>query len=422
MKDIIYAFRQRLYAGLTKYFIFWASFSLRRWQPRIIVVTGSVGKTMLLHILSAQFGDQAHYSFGANAEVGIAVDIVGQTGVTQSRLHWLKLLFAVPLKALYFTRRQPYYIVEIDLAYPHVAQRLASWLKPERLLWLSNSRVHSANFEKLAARSSKSVDQLTTEELLELASHSQLIYIDADQAEMAKTLKDFQSKLRPVKHDLLQYTVTASSSSFVFKEARFSFSSPQPKALARQLAYCQQLCADLELPLKADLRQLDLPPGRSSYFLGKQGYGMIDSSYNAQTESLRAILDMFQVIEAKHKWLVIGDMTEQGSYGQAAHEDLAGYLCKLDFDKLVLVGRRGRSYMLPIIKAKLPKKVVSFLKPAPALDYLNKHLSAQDLVLFKGSLFLEGIIEALLKDQSQAINLCRRNRLARRWRNKWGLP
>ena len=423
MANLIENIRLKVYGLLVSYFMFWASISLRRWRPRVIVVTGSVGKTILLHILAEQFDDQAHCSFGANADVGIALDIVGETGVLESRWHWFWLLLVVPIKAFSFTRHQPFYVVEIDLVRPQTAQRLAVWLKPERTLWISGSAAHAANFEKQAAATGSSVDQLIADEMLILAHHTKTaVYVDGHQPAMLKALESLKHKVRPINNQLLSYEVKPDSASFKFKQATFLFGAPQPEPISRQLAYCLHLVNDLKLTLKSDFRQLDLPPGRSSYFVGSGGWGMIDSSYNAQLESVLAILSMFEAIDVKHKWAVIGDMVEQGSYAKTEHQRLATALLELQLERLVLIGRRCHKYVYPTIERHQPGRAVSFLKPKPGLDYLKAQLSGQELVLFKGSLFLEGIVEALLKDPAQAVNLCRRNRLARRWRNKWELP
>ena len=415
--------RVNIYDLLLAYFMFWAGFSLRRWQPRVIVVTGSVGKTILLHILNEQFQDRAHCSFGANADLGIALDIVGEKGVTDSRWHWLRLVLVVPFKAFSFTRTQQFYVAEIDLARPKTAQRLASWLKPERTLWVSGSTAHAVNFEKQAAATGSTVAELIAKEMLILAKQTKTaVYVDSDSPAMIKTLAPLKQKVKAVKPQLLSYELKADSTRFKFKRTTFLFAEPQPKQISRQLAYCLQLVSDLKLDLKSDFRQMQLPPGRSSYFLGSGGWGMIDSSYNAQIESVLAVLSMFEVIDSGHKWAVIGDMIEQGDQTEAEHQRLAQALLKLELERLVLVGRRCRQYVYPIVKQDRPNRVVSFLKPKQALDYLSSQLQGRELVLFKGSLFLEGIIEALLKDPSQAAKLCRRNRLARRWRNKWELP
>ena len=113
------------------YFRFFASFSLRRWKPHIIAVTGSVGKTTLLNLIEVQLGKRAHYSHNANSAFGIPFDIVGLDGIRGSKLRWFYLFIAMPLKSLFFKHTQEFYVVEIDADRPNETRFLSSWLKPE---------------------------------------------------------------------------------------------------------------------------------------------------------------------------------------------------------------------------------------------------------------------------------------------------
>ena len=43
--------KKRFYFIAAAYFRFFANFALKRWHPRVIAITGSVGKTTMLHLL-----------------------------------------------------------------------------------------------------------------------------------------------------------------------------------------------------------------------------------------------------------------------------------------------------------------------------------------------------------------------------------
>ena len=61
-EDMIASLKKRLYFFVAGYFRFWARFVLERWQPRIVVVTGSNGKTTLLHLIESQLGEKAIFT------------------------------------------------------------------------------------------------------------------------------------------------------------------------------------------------------------------------------------------------------------------------------------------------------------------------------------------------------------------------
>src|SRR5260221_10652316 len=90
--------KKRLYFVAASYFAFWASFVLKRWHPKVVVITGSSGKTTLLHLVEAQIGDKAIYSHHANSSFGLPFDLLGLPQVSGSKLGWFKLFALAPFK------------------------------------------------------------------------------------------------------------------------------------------------------------------------------------------------------------------------------------------------------------------------------------------------------------------------------------
>ena len=83
--------KNQLYFVVAQYFRYLAIIQLRKWQPRIIVVTGSNGKTTTMHLLEAQLGTQAVYSHGANSTYGIPFHLLGLQRITYSLTEWIKI-------------------------------------------------------------------------------------------------------------------------------------------------------------------------------------------------------------------------------------------------------------------------------------------------------------------------------------------
>ena len=136
-----------MYLGVVRYFRFFANRSLKRWRPRVIAVTGSVGKTTLLNLLEVQLGERAHYSHNANSAYGITFDVLGIDGVRGSKLKWFYLFIVTPIRSLWFRHSEEFYVVEIDGERPKETEFLASWLKPEVTLWVSVGRTHAVYFD-----------------------------------------------------------------------------------------------------------------------------------------------------------------------------------------------------------------------------------------------------------------------------------
>src|SRR5438105_1759938 len=122
--------KKRVYFLVASYFRFWAGIRLKRWHPKVVVITGSAGKTTLLHLVEAQLGGQAHYSHHANSAFGIPFDILGLESIQTSRLQWFGQFVLAPLALLKPVYKQNLYIVEADADRPREAEFLARLLRP----------------------------------------------------------------------------------------------------------------------------------------------------------------------------------------------------------------------------------------------------------------------------------------------------
>lgn len=421
--------KKRLYFLVASYFRFFANISLKKWSPRIIAITGSVGKTTMLNLLEVQLGKKAHYSHNANSAFGIAFDILGLTGITNTKLKWFYLLLAAPIRALYFKRQEKFYIVEIDGERPKETRFLSQWLKPEVTVWISLGRSHACQFDcQVENGEFENLDKAIAHEFAMLPQYTKkLVIINAEVPLIVKATTKVKQKhnipaniISATTPSALEYSVAPNSSSFKFAKLNFSFTQPMPKDISIQLVMITELMNYLNLPLKTDLSKFVPPPGRSSYFLGKNGLNLIDSSYNAHLISVQSILEMTRELKAKPKWLVLGDIVDQGSIEAEEHTKLANDIIKTKPDQVILVGKRLQKHTKPLLKqANLP--VFSTTDPKLALKFIQQHATNQETIVFKGSQYLEWIIEKLLLNPADAKYLPRREKAAVRRRQKRGL-
>lgn len=415
--------RKFVYLFVARYFRFWASFVLRRWHPRTIAITGSVGKTTMLELLEVEMGEKAHYSHNANSVFGVFFDILGLEGVTASKLQWVKLFLLAPIRACYFKHREKYYVVEIDASSPDEAKFIASKVRPEITLWVSLGLSHPVFFEQwLRSGKFDNIDDAITHEFAQVAYHtSKVVFIDVDNVKMRAATENIDAEVVPVSRgEVLEYEVKPEQTRFTTADGDYVFAAPMPRDLSIQVAMMEALMKYLKLPLVHDMSTLRLPPGRNSFIRGRDGLKIIDSSYNAHLISMQSILSMVGEIKAKHKWLVISDMVEQGEQEKRVHTELADVIIAVEPEQVVLIGRRTRTHTLPELK-KAGIKVEQFDDVKQALAYLEKHLTGKEVVTFKGSQYLEWLVEKLLDDPADAKLLARQEPAARARRAKRGL-
>ena len=415
--------KKRFYFVAAKYFRFFANRAFRRWHPRVIAITGSAGKTTMLSLLEHEMGKKAHYSHDANSAFGISFDMLGLKGVRGSKLRWIWLFIAAPIKGLLYRHKEPFYVVEIDGERPHETEFLAEWLKPEVTIWVSIGLSHAVQFEKVVEDGKfDNLSDAITAEFANLPNNtSKRVYIDADSKLMVEATENIKAKVIPIKKsNLKKYVVYPNSTDFTYGDTTFHFDHPEPRDIAFNLFVLQDLMKYLKLPFKSDFSSLKIAPGRSSYFKGKKGIDIVDSSYNAHMISVASILDMAKRMHAERKWLIIGDIVDQGSLEKEEHEKLAKLIADVKPENVILVGRRTKQYTAPRLK-DLGISAVTTNDPRKALSYLEKHITGKETLIFKGSHYLEWVIEKLLADPADAKKLCRREKAAVARRKSWGL-
>ena len=315
---------------------------------------------------------------------------------------------------------------------------------------MSLGRSHAVQFEKVvAAGQFESLEAAITHEFAQLPRHTTgTVYLDAKNPQMMQVARelrqqrrvatgqmapqvsqrvnqqDGQAAPRVVAVDavgqLKRYAVYPSRTDFVFPGATFHFAQPQPREIALQLLMLEKLCRELGVKLKTDLSKMPVPPGRSSYFEGIRGVKLVDSSYNAHLISMASILNMAREMKAGHKWLVIGDIVDEGQIEAEEHRKLAGLIAQVKPEMVILVGRRTKKYTAPELR-RLGVPVRTTVDPKKALAYIKGHITGEETLIFKGSQYLEWIIEKLLKNPDDARYLPRREAGAARRRQKWGL-
>lgn len=414
--------KKKLYLVVVRYFRWFANISLRRWKPRVIAVTGSVGKTTLLNLLEVQLGTHAHYSHNANSSYGIAFDILGMDGVRGSKLKWFYLFIAAPIRSLWFRHTEEFYVVEVDGERPRETEFLASWLCPEVTLWVSVGRTHAVYFDGQVKQGLfASVDEAIVHEFSYLPKYtSKLVAYNAENSLIARTMEHIEGvqKIGVDERVLTAYKVWPNKTELTVGGVQYQFNDPMPGEVYTQLALMAELAKYLGEPAVTDLSGYMQPPGRSNFFHGKKGVQLIDSTYNAHLISVQSIVDLYKDMQADHKWIVIGDIVEQGEAEAEEHARLGMLLREAEFERYVLVGRRTQKYTYPEMDQT---RTVTFLHPKDALRYLETELTGNETVLFKGSQYLEGVVEHLLENPDDTAKLPRQEPAARKRREKWGL-
>ena len=142
-----------------------------------------------------------------------------------------------------------------------------------------------------------------------------------------------------------------------------------------------------------------VPAAMRGEVLEKNGVWIINDSYNANPESVKAGLEAFKNTPGGgRRILILGDMLELGQRSEKYHRELGNSLVNQNFDLAIIVGDWNRAVLEGARQAGVSQsKLRSFKNSAEAATGINLLVKSGDIVYIKGSrgVSLEKIIEKI---------------------------
>ena len=131
--------------------------------------------------------------------------------------------------------------------------------------------------------------------------------------------------------------------------------------------------------------------GRLQLRQATHGAQLLDDSYNANPDSVRAGIDVLAATVGR-KILVLGDMGEIGEMSAQFHDEIGGYAKSQGIDRLLALGEASA-----LAAHNFGAGGEHFTHLAQLIDVLRGELGADTTVLVKGSRFMrmERVVEAL---------------------------
>jgi len=131
--------------------------------------------------------------------------------------------------------------------------------------------------------------------------------------------------------------------------------------------------------------------GRMQRFAARSGARLIDDSYNANPDSVRAAIDVLAA-EPGTKFLLLGDMGEVGERGAAFHEEIGRYARERGVDRLYAAGDLSR-----MSAEAFGKGARHFAAVEEMIAAAREEVIANTTALVKGSRFMrmERVVQAL---------------------------
>ncbi|HLN18681.1 MAG TPA: UDP-N-acetylmuramoyl-tripeptide--D-alanyl-D-alanine ligase [Patescibacteria group bacterium] len=407
---------------------------LKKYHPRVIGITGSVGKTSakeaIFTVLASKYQTRKNEK-NYNNEIGLPLTILGTETGGDSLAGWMKVflkwsgLVAFPVKYPEFLVLEMAADREGDIKY------LVDFVKPELGVITDISGSHLEFF--------KTLDGITKEKgyLAKNVKEKGVAILNIDNPQLKKFKQEIKSRVLTFGFEDLadvratdvtyNYAINEMNGKRELKGLTFKLNykgTSMPMRLNNILAShsIYSALAGIAVGIEMGLNLVDighalenftLPKGRMNLIQGIKNTIIIDDTYNSSPVSTFAALSVFKNIEASRKIAVLGDMLELGDNTESGHQEVAKDFLKSGGDIFIGVGHRMETAIRELKKHNIsPDRLYHFSSPMEAGLKLQEIMREGDLVLVKGSqgMRMEKIVEEIMTEPLRAKDLlCRQD-------------
>lgn len=415
--------------------VYEASLLLKRKKPKIVAVTGSVGKTSTKDAIYAAiknnvYARKSEKSF--NSDIGVPLTVLGLPNGWNNPFAWVRNLVEGLLIALFSRSYPEVLVVEAGIDRPGDMTRLAKWLKPDMVVLtrLPSVPVHVEYFsspDAVVEEKMQLVSALKPDGVL-IYNHDDTIVEQQLTAVLQRkvgfgryTETDFLARLdRTVYRDdqpiATEFTLVHYGNEYTITIAD-TVGTQHVYSCTAAIAVADELSIPIDVAVNS-LQALRTPNGRMRLIRGIKSSLIIDDTYNASPIAVeQALMSLEELSYAKRKIVVLGDMLELGKFSTDEHKRI-GLLVPKAAQVLFTVGVRARSIAEGALASGMSEKCVfQYDDTARAGRELQALLEPGDVVLIKASqgVRAERIVEEVMADPEQAEALLVRQDKA--WRN-----
>ncbi len=351
-----------------------ASWYLKEVSPRVIAITGSVGKTTTRHLLSCILATRYR--------------------VHESPKNYNNLLGCC-LTILTMPPKTDYLVIECGMDGMGQISRLSRLLKPDAAIITNVGHSHIGKLGSLDA---------ICRAKLEITDGMQggPLFYTGDAELLASHVPHTAIPVMPQPHQRWPYithlSVTSKGTTFDYVSPVRYLKNVEVPALGSHIASCAMLAIALaeregidSLAILEGCRTYEPVENRLKVYTAKN-VTIIDDSYNASPASMRAAAEVLSILgearQSENKIAVLGDMLELGDDTLFSHKQIGEYMGKVA-THIIAIGAYREAYAKGAQATGMPLQIFPFDTSTPLSHIRQKLLQiagkAPTVILLKGS-------------------------------------
>jgi len=410
--------KQKLLQIIYRFLKICAQKYVKKHNPKVIGITGSVGKTsarMIIAQVLKQVQDTQVVSTSPknfNSELGIIFSIFEITDYSPSISSLAKNIWII-LKKLFFAKKAyDILVLEDGIDAPGDMKYLTSVVQPDYGIFTKLDFVHAQFFN--------TKEEIWEEKRILLDTAKQKIYLWNFDEYLTKIFDEYLQNKQFFPH--VENSQFSKKDDKIFSEFVFENKTIRANIFGQEnleyIALALQIALDMWIELSQEKYDFNLEnqPGRFNILEWIKGNILIDSTYNAAPASMKKMIENTFALQkslfADYKvFLVLGDMRELWEISAGKHLELNDSV--IFADGIYCIGKEMQPLYQALEMQQFEWEKNIFTKANIAGQQLKNFLENTDqkyVILFKWSqntIFTEEGLKAVLLNQNDAKNLVR---------------
>lgn len=405
---------------MMKILAFWAKAIIKKYHPKIIGITGSVGKTstkeIVASVLAHKFRVRASIK-NYNNEFGLPFSIIGVESPGKNIWGWVQVFWKIKKLLLFSDKNYPeILILEMGVDREGDMDYLLSIVKPDIGVLTNVSQSHLEYF--------KSLEKIKKEKskLLKNLKKDGLAILNFDNKNLRDLPREIKSKcwLYGLEDGVdflakdISLTLPSDLLSGQFYGINFKLEHQGsvlpiilPGAISYPVVYSSLVALAVGfylglnlIEIKKYLQEISSVSGRMEILPGIKETILINDAYNSSPESALSALRTMREIKLPQgrKIAILGDMLELGTYSEEGHKAVGKKVAEIGIDLLITIGAKSKLLSESALNSgMLEDNIFEFDQVEESLEFIKDKIKPSDLILVKASrgIKLDKIIQEL---------------------------